>query len=227
MAVGDIAGVGSFFESFNFSAILSGFGTFFSALLLLILAAGIVGVWYLWKGDKRHNKVLHFFEEVHGQPIWIESFKAVELIIPKTNISVFYIKKKDMYLPRPVKKMGFNIYWYFIRNNRELVNFTIKNMNKEFDEAGLSYDHTDMRYAQTNLRALIQRNYRDKATTWWKEYQQVIATVIFIFVMTISFFFIASKVADIAQELAAVTKEVANLVAQVEPLVKNSGVSPA
>ena len=50
----------------------------------------------------------------------------------------------------------------------------MKNINEETKEAGLEYDHTDMRYALTNLLALIKRNYRDKSQPWWREYKDVI-----------------------------------------------------
>lgn len=107
-----------------------------------------------------------------------------------------------MYFPRGTKRMGKRSFWYFIKNNKELVNFTMKNLNEEMTEGKLEYDHTDMRYAETNLKELIKRNFRDKSMPWWKEYKEVISTVIIIFVVTFSFFFIMWRLGDILGEVS-------------------------
>ena len=148
---------------------------------------------------------------------------ACELIIPGTNINVFYIKEKDMYLPRPIKRMGKDAYWFAIRNNRELVNFKIKNINKEMTEANLEYDHTDMRYALTNLKELIKRSYRDKSQVWWKEYKEVISLVILIFVLTLSFIFIISKVGGLIDKVGGLIENADRLI-QVAETKGRSGV---
>ncbi len=178
----------------NFSGIMSGVMQFVILLGLFLFVGGVFYyVYYLKKKKKRYNKKIFWFEEVHGEMVPIGEDVACELIIPGSNINVFYIKEKDMYLPRPVKRMGKDAYWFAVKNNREIVNFTMANINKD-DKAGLNFDHTDQRYALTNLKELIKRNYRDKSQPWWREYKDVIGLVILIFVLTLSFIFIISKV---------------------------------
>ena len=199
----------------NLGNILSGVGKFLVIIFLFALVGGMFYyVYYLKNKKKKYNKKIFWFEEVHGHMVPIGQDKACELIIPGTNINVFYIKEKDMYLPRPVKRMGKDNYWFAIRNNREIVNFTMTNINKGMVEANLEYDHTDMRYALTNLKELIKRNYRDKSQPWWREYKEVISLVILIFVLTLSFIFIISKVGSLLDK-AGVLIEHADQVIQV------------
>lgn len=212
-----------FLDNLDLSGVLKGVGSF--ALLIIIIAifgGGMVLFLYYKKQKKLYDQKLHFFEEVGGQMIPIEDLNATELIIPGTSIKVFYVKSKDLYLPRGTKKMGKKSYWYAIRNNREIVNFIMKNLNKDMIEAGLDYDHTDMRYAYANLKEIIKRNYRDKATKWWKEYANVIAVVIFVFVLTISFWFLISKIGSILDRIPALLDRIV----QLEKVNALSGVTP-
>jgi len=197
-----IPGTDNILPGFNFSGMLSGVGQFILLIFLFLVVGGIFyAVYYLKKKKKDYNKKIFWFEEVNGVPIPVGEDTAKELIIPETNISVFYIKEKDLYLPRPVKRMGKDAYWFMIKNNREIVNFALKNMNEEMTKANLNYDHTDQRYAWTNLKELIKRNYRDKSQPWWREFKDVIGLVVLIFVLTLSFIFIISKVGGLIDKV--------------------------
>lgn len=194
MALG-IPGTENIEGVFSFSSLLQGAGQFVVLIVLMAIVGGILyWAYYLKKKKKNYNKRIFWFEEVHGEMVPLGEDKATELIIPGTNINVFYIKEKDMYLPRPVIRMGKDSYWFAIRNNRELVNFKMKNINEEMRDANIEYDHTDMRYSLTNLKELIKRNYRDKSQPWWREYKEIISLVLLIFVLTLSFIFLFSKV---------------------------------
>lgn len=203
MGVLDIKGL-EFLKSIDLGKFLSQVGNFFLFLFVLLLISGIIIFFYYQRSQKKlYDKKIHWFEEQHGELWPVGDNKACELTIPNTNLQVFYIKEKDMYLPRGTKRMGLKSYWYAIKNNREVVNFTIRNINKE-SEAELNYDHTDMRYANQNLKDLIKRNYRDKSVKWWKEYKDIISTVIFILVMGISFFFLLGKISEIVDKLGVI-----------------------
>ncbi len=192
---------------------------------LIFLIIFSVMFFILWKIKKKkiYNKTIHWFEEVNGSMVPIGTDLATEMIIPNTSITTFYIKSKDLYLPRPVKRMGKDSYWFVIKNNREIVNFTMKNINEEMKEGNLDYDHTDMRYALVNLRAMIQRNYRDNSKPWWREYKDVIGLVILIFVLSISFFFIITRVGVLIEQVGQLIDHAEQLIRAAEA-TRGSGV---
>lgn len=219
-----IPGTDNILPNFNLSGMLSGVGQFILLIFLFLVVGGVFyAVYYLKKKKKDYNKKIFWFEEVNGIPIPVGEDTAKELIIPETNISVFYIKEKDLYLPRPVKRMGKDAYWFMIKNNREIVNFTLKNMNEEMTKANLDYDHTDQRYAWTNLKELIKRNYLDKSQPWWREFKDVIGLVVLIFVLTLSFIFIISKVGGLIDKAGVLINHADQLI-QLAQTTSGSGV---
>lgn len=228
MGLGDQLGLGQLGVNVDPKSLLSGVGQFLLILFLFIVVGGIFySVYYIKKKKKQYNKKIFWFEEVNGTPVPVGDDNACELTIPNSNIQVFYIKSKEMYLPRPVKRMGKDAYWFMIKNNREIVNFALKNMNEEMQEANLDYDHTDMRYALTNLKELIKRNYRDKSQPWWREYKEVISLVILIFVLTLSFIFIISKVGELIDKVGVLINHADTLIQVAETKASSSGVITA
>ena len=197
--------------------------------IFIFLIIGSIVFFILWRiqNKKLYNKKIFWFEEVNGMIVPVDEDLARELTIPNTNITTFYIKKKDLYLPRPVKRMGKDSYWFLIKNNREIINFSMKNINKNITkgmpEADLDYDHTDMRYAYINLREIIKRNYRDGSKKWWVEYKDVIATILLIFMLTISFYFLITKMGDLIDKIGALINSADQLVKAAEA-TRGSGV---
>lgn len=222
----DKIGVGDLGFSFGKSMSLIGQ---IGILLVLLIIVGFVFYLLLWrrKQKKTYKENIHWFERVPGNPLApIEDNVACELTIPGSNIKVFYIKSKDLYLPRPTRNMGKNHYWYAIRDNKEISNFSLKDINEETGEAGLDYDQTSMKYADSYLRELIQRNYRDKAIPWWKEYKDVIATAILIFMLGVVFFFLFSRLEKVVGAIGKLVEHVDTLIKSAEAY-KGSGVIEA
>lgn len=211
-------------KNYNWGSVLQGVGIFVLFLFVLAIVGGItLFLLYKLKEKKLYNKKLHFFEEITGIMQPVEDLMATELIVPGTSIRVFYIKEKDLYMPRGTKKMGKDAYWYAILNNREIVNFVMKNLNKELREANLDYDHTDVRYAYENLREIIKRNYKDKSVKWWKEYKDVIATAIFIFVLTLSFVFIIWKLGEVVDKIGTLLEVANGIIERTATLQQSTG----
>jgi len=201
-------------DGFDLTTFSGGIGRIILSIIMFAFM-GAITFYIFWRSKKKkqYNKKIFWFEEVAGQMIPIGEDAAAELIIPRTNVPVFYIKKKDFYLPRGTRKMGKDAFWYAIRSNGEIVNFTMTNLNEQMREAGLDFDHTDMRYAKENLLDLIKRNYRDKSSPWWKEYKDVIATVIFIFVMSLAFFFLLSKIGNLISQVGVLMDTAKQIIA--------------
>ena len=225
MAITDIPGFPDLgISGFNFSSLMNGIGLIILAIFVFVIIGGIAFFMFIkTKNKKLYNKTIHWFEEVNGDMIPTGLDIAREITIPNSSVTVFYIKKKNLYLPRPVIKVGKEGYWICIRRNRELVNFRPKNLNEDMKESNLDYDHTDMRYALTNLQEMIKRNYRDKSQPWWKEFKEVIGLVILIFVLTLSFVFIAVKMGDLADKLGILIDHVDSLIKSAEA-TRGSGV---
>lgn len=186
----------------NFSGIVSGLSTFVQYLIIAILGGALFGLWYYSKLTKKQfNKKIPIFEEINGRFVHRPKLDdvAMEMNIPETSVKVFYLKNHGIYLPRGTIMMADGEYWYGIRKNREWVNFSITNLNKEMKTAGLDYDHTDMRYANTQLKKLLARTY--KKQKWYQEWKNEIAIVIIILMLTFSFWFLIGKINEVQSSL--------------------------
>jgi len=226
-----IAGL-DFLKDINLSGVFTTVTNVITFIVLALIAAGIVAfIFFRKKEGKLYFIKIHYFEDVNGRPIPIKDYDATELTIPNTSIQVFYIKEVDAYFPRGKRAMGKNSYWYMKLANGEIVNFDLPSMNKELTQANLYYDHTDTRYAHENLKQIIKREYRDKSVKWWKEYKEVISLVIIVFVMTLSFIFIISRIGGLIDKMApliemqkGITEELKEITKYIAESRANSGI---
>lgn len=206
----DLPSLGS---GINIMSILGGAFTFIVAIIMFIIVGVGLYLFLKWKNNKKiWNKKIFWFEEVNGSPIPTGEDNACELTIPNTSIKIFYIKTKKLYLPRLTIKMGKDAYWLFIRRNREIINFRMKNLNQDMKEMNLDYDHSDMRYANENIGEMVKRNYRDKSQPWWREYKEVISIGILIVLLTICSIFILSKIGSLINQVNSLIQHADTLV---------------
>ena len=199
-------------------------------LLMIIIAGGVVFFFIRWRKNKKNLalKKVGWWEEVQGKLIPTSMDDAKEIIIPGTRLRVLYLKSKDMWLPRFTRGITKDLFYICITPKRELINFTLKSISKDMAEAGLDYDHTDMIWASENLREFIKRNYRDKSTPWWKAYQGVITTAIYIVLLTFSFVVILYFMREMISEMTGILAGLEKLIDRIDTYGgAGSGIAPA
>lgn len=214
----------------NVGGILQKLLTFIFIIVVIIVVAGVVYFFLKRKKDKESpaNKKIGWWEEVQGKLIPTAMDNAKEIIIPGTRLRVFYIKSKDMWLPRFTRGLTKDLFYVAITPKREMVNFTLTSISEEMNKVGLDFDHTDMIWASENLREFIKRNYRDKSTPWWKAYQGLITTVIYIIILTFSFVVILFFMRQMMGEIGGLLGGISDLLDRIESIDnKGSGIAPA
>lgn len=203
----------------------------FVGIIALILVVSAIAYFFLKKKRDSQNssiKKIGWWEEVQDKLIPISTDEAKEIIIPGTRLRVFYIKSKDMWLPRFTKGLTKDLFYVAITAKREMVNFTLKTISSDMKEAGLDYDHTDMIWASENLREFVKRNYRDKSTPWWKEFQGVITVAIYLVLLTVSFCVILYFMRQLIGDMGQILSGIKTLLAEINSCnPKGSGITPA
>ncbi len=218
-----------FIPNINLGSLLD---TVLTILLIVIIIGVFGGLAFFFmkkKKDKKEPlKTICWWEEVQKKLVPTTQDSAKEIIIPGTRLRVFYIKSKDMWLPRFTRGITKDLFYVVITPKRELVNFTLTSIGDDMEKAGLEYDHTDMIWASENLREFIQRNYRDKSTPWWKEYQGVITTAIYIVIMTVSFIVILYFMRLVVKDMGGLIGQIGTLMREAESCSpRGSGIAPA
>lgn len=153
--------------------------------------------------------------------------EAEEIIIPGTILRVFYVRKKDLWLPRFNKGITKDLFYVAMAPNRRMVNFTLESLKDGLKEAKLELDHTDMLWAAENTREFIKRNYKDKSIKWWVAYQGVITTAIHILIMTFSFIIIIYFLRGIVTDIGGVASTLSQTLETSCQRAFDSGVVPA
>jgi len=221
--------------SFDPAGIVSSLGDLAKFFFILILCGALFGIWYYSRNRKKlYDKVIPIFEEVNGRFVHRPKLddRAMEMVIPGTSVKVFFLKRHKIYLPRGTIMMSDGEYWYGIRRNREWVNFSIVNLNKEMKEAKLDYDHTDMRYANTQLKKLLERSY--KKQKWYERWKSEIAIILLVLMLTFSFWFLLGEIRGLISDLGPVMDAAERVMQAAEKVLgaadtfqSGSGIKPA
>ena len=201
--------------------------------LVIVLGVGYSTYHFLIKKDKKNKifKKLEWWEELPNKGLTkadiVES--AEELTVPGTNLKLFYVKARDLYLPRFTRGVSSDTYFVGLTLNKEIVNFNLKSFTDDLSKAELDYDHTDTKWAAENLREFVKRNYKDKSTPWWKEYKDLISTVVHIMINTFAIAVILYFVGGIVRDIAPVATQMTETVRTLQELCANpgSGIAPA
>jgi hypothetical protein len=202
--------------------------------VLVAIVAGAIAFFYYSKKAKKvmFKQKIPIFQEINGKRKRIGIDSARELFIPDTNISLYFLKGRKIYIARPTRSMGENEYWYSIAPNGEWVNFDLS-VDPEHDTLAIAdYDHRDTRYAFVNLKEIIKRNYSDKTVKWWKEYAPIITFIIIGFIFIGGCVFVLSRVGGLIKDLGPILQEFTKISGSMERSVQlaqniNSGVVPA
>lgn len=208
MGVLDSLGVSNFFGKINFALLGRGVLIVVAFLLVAIIIGGAVFYYYSRKLKKQQFKnKIPIFMEINGKRTRITVDSAKELFVPDSNISLYYLKSKKIFMPRPTRAMAKNEYWYSISPNGEWVNFDLSVDPEQSTLAQANYDHRDTRYAYTNLKDIIKKNYKDKAIKWWKEYSHLISFIIIVFVMVLGMWILIAKMGKLIDVMSILVEK--------------------
>ena len=198
----------SFFGKINWGMIGSWALIIFIGFVFLIIISVGTFLYYSRKVKKvQFKNKIPLFTNINGKHSRIGIDTAKEIFIPDSNISLFFLKERKIYIARPTRAMGKNEFWFSIAENGEWVNFDLASDPEKNTLALANYDHRDTRYAYVNLKDIIKRNYSDKAVKWWKEYSPLITFVIVSFIFIGGCWLLLAKIGTLIGELVPITDQ--------------------
>lgn len=223
-----LSGVGSWFSNAG-----SSLGKIFLIILIVAIIGGGFFIFYLKKNEKKQfANVINLFKVVNGKKYWIASDTAKEMVMPGTNVKLFYWKKKKIYSAYPTRAIGPNIFAYTINRMGELTNFDLGDEEEDPTLAKIEFDHRDQTYAYLNLQEMIKRNYKDKTkVSWWQQNLPLITIIVCAILLGLLMWFFFSqstKQMEVWTQISANMKDAMGQVANALQTSKNlgSGVVP-
>lgn len=206
----DSVGAGNFFGSINWDSLGWGVLIVLGIAALFIVAGVVAFIYYSTKLKKAaFTNLIVIYQEVNGKLYRVGTDNAKEMFVPDTNISLYFLKNRKLYIAKPTRAMGKNEYWYKVLPNGEWVNFDMSTHPQDSVLAIANYDHRDTRYAYTNLKEIIKRNYTSKSIPWWKDpvIMNIIAFVIMAFIFVLGCWFLIAKIASVVDKIAPLAEQ--------------------
>lgn len=201
-------------------------GNFFLWFVLSLVLAGFLGFFiyrtFLRKSFKHKIRIYGLYGNA---PMLKWVGVAREIPVGRAGDKLFFLRKKKKYLPPPTIQMGRNEWWYWEREDGELINIGLQNLDDVHRRLGVKFIDTDMRMQRLGIEKNL--TYRLQKQTFWEKYGQTIMAVIYYLVMGIMMIILFMQWRKTGQYLNGLIDKAADLLQKVCPSPSSSGVVPA
>lgn len=171
--------------------------TIFITFVIFIAIAGVL--LYIFLKRLKYNKKIIIWEKVGNNWEITGRDRAMELKYDLMGNTVFALKKRKKYLPRPEIQTGRKTYWYAILEDGEWMNVGMKDINTQMKEANVKFIHPGMSYARSGLYKIMRERYEKKG--FMEKYGHIIIPLIFFAVIGVLLWLNVDKMLGIANSL--------------------------
>lgn len=180
-------------------------------LIASVVCGIIIGLVAWWFVSSRYKYKIVVFEKINGALQPTRKDKAMAFKLNDHGDEVFYLRKHKKYLPKGNIQTGIRIYWYYIREDDEWINFGLDDIDTIMRKAGVKYLDKEMRFARSGLIKNMKERFQKPS--FLSVYGGLILYGIFILLTGIMAWFLFDKFIDIAEKISGAMKtalEVAN-----------------
>ena len=171
-------------------------------LLVLVGMLALIA-WLVIRHIKYKFKVV-IFEKVGGKFQATVRDRAMSIPYGLGGDRVFYMRKLKRKEPMPQIQAGRNIYWFFMREDGELINFEPGDFDEQARQMGARFLDKEMRYARVSLQSHFKERF-DKPK-FWDKYGALIVQVGVILVMMVFLYLIIDKILEYTTTLKAIAE---------------------
>jgi len=157
--------------------------------LVILILLGVVA--YVIILRLKFNRKIVIFEKINGKFEPARKDRAMFVRFGIGGDQIFFIKKLKKYVPIPELQTGRNTYWFFLRQDGELINFAPGDFDEQSKRMGAHFLDKEMRYARVSLQGHWKERY-DKPK-FWEKYGSLIINVIAILIIMVFLFLILDK----------------------------------
>lgn len=169
----------------------------FIGILFLIAVLSLIA-WLVIRMLKYKFKIV-IFGKVSGKWEIIKVDRAMLIPYGKGGDKVMYLRKTKRTIPLPSLQSGKNTYYMCLREDDELINFEMEDLDKLQKQMGAKFLDKEMRYARVSLQGHFKERYdRPK---FWDKYGALVINVVAIVLIMVMLFLIIDKVLDGASTL--------------------------
>lgn len=208
------------------------FGNLFLWLFIVIVICAIGGFFfYLWYSKKLYSQKIRVFGMVGNSPQEKNTDFAKIIRVGHAGDKLFFLKKAKRHIPYPTIQSGVNTWFFWEREDNELINFRFDNLDMLQKKMGIKFVDTDMRMQRLGIEKLLSLRHQDKS--FWEKYGHEITQGIFYVLVTILLIVLFVQWRKTGSTLEAIASNVAGMgqkcaeTGQHEPTIADAGLIPA
>ena len=175
--------------------------------VIFIILTGVITYFVIRR--MKFNKKIVIFERINDKFQPTRKDKAMEVKFSTSGDTIFYLQKNKKYLPNPRLQSGRRVYYYFIRQDGEWINFELTDLDEESRKMGAKFLDKEMRYARTQIQKGLKERY-DKPG-FWQLHGQTIMNIVYYVVMGMMVWLALGKFIELVGSLDGVVDKVNNL----------------
>ena len=159
------AQIKTFFLLAILTALLLGIGQLLGGINGLIIAGIFGGAFWWWYSNKIFNQKIRVFGMVGNTPMEKWTDKAKYLRLGNAGDRIFFLRKIKRHLPEPKIQGGINTWYYWQREDGELINIGFPNVDLIQKKMGIKFIDTDMRMERLGIAKNLQ--FRHQKEGFW------------------------------------------------------------
>ena len=187
---------------FDSTANAMGFSKFgisgFSVMNMLVYGA-LFGIFCIITGfviyfiiqKLRFNQKIVIFKKINGRFEPTKKDRGMFIKHGKGGDTILFIRRLKKYQPTPSIQTGRNTFWFWLREDGELINFGPGDFDAQARELGARFLDKEMRYARVSLQETMKERY-DKPKIWEK-YGGMIINLAAVSIILVFFFLIVRE----------------------------------
>jgi len=182
MPTGDVLSDNFNLDSFDLG--LSGMGNIILWVVISLFLLGIAGgffIHYFTKKTYKHKIIVYGMMGNAPRIKWRDTAKEVPM--GKAGDKLYYLRQKKRYLPLPTLQMGYNEWWFWEREDGELINITIEDLDTKQKALGIKFIESDMRLQRLGIEKNLA--FRLQKQSFWDKYGDKIVNILFYVIVSL------------------------------------------
>jgi hypothetical protein len=163
-----------------------------AAVILIVVGLAT----YFFMRNMKYNKKIVIWEKIGNQFQPTRKDRAMEVKLSTAGDTVIFLRRHKKYLPNPKFQTGTRVYYYFIREDDEWINFRPDDLDEVSKKMGAVFLDKEMRFARTQIQKGLKERY-DKPG-FWKQYGLLVFSITFIVIIGIFTWLLFDKWLDLA-----------------------------
>ncbi len=191
---------------------LSSTGTLVFWIILCIIIAGIIGgaiyAYYYYK--RIYKNQISCFSFIGNIPRKLFTDRAKEVRFGHVGDSLFYLRKQKRYIPVPTIQVGAKEFWYWKREDGELINIGLENLDVKMKAMNCFFVDADMRMQRLGIEKNLQFRFQEQ--NFWQKYGGLLIGVGMFVIMAVLLIVLFMQWSKAANDLSIVSDKLGTLI---------------